>query len=265
VLELLVVNAVVLAVFFTVVAFLCIRNGDLTPVDAAWASGMVLLAASSALQTDGLPARKWLLTGLCAVWGVRLATHLLRRWRRQGPDSRYVAIVGRAQKRKGWSFTKAAVLMVFALQAPLLLIVALPVQLGQLDRSPALGPLAMIGALLAIIGIAVETVADLQLTRFKADPENATSVMDRGLWRYTRHPNYFGDTCTWWGLFLIAAETSSGRWALPGPLLLTWTLSRWSGAPLVEHKLRRTRPGYEAYVARTSSFVPWFPKRDVPA
>jgi steroid 5-alpha reductase family enzyme len=206
-----------------------------------------------------------LLTGLCAVWGIRLATHLLRRWHQQGPDPRYVAIVGRTQKRKGWSFTKAAALMVFALQAPLLFIVALPVQLGQLDREPRLGPLALIGAALAIIGIAVETVGDLQLSRFKADPDNATAVMDRGLWRYTRHPNYFGDACTWWGLFLIAAETASGRWALPGPILLTWTLARWSGAPLVERKLRRTRPGYEEYIARTPSFVPWFPKRDVPA
>ena len=264
-LELLVVNAAVLALFFGVVAAVCIRQGDLTPVDAAWASGMVLLAVSSALQTDGLPARRWLLTLLCAVWGIRLATHLLRRWRRQGPDLRYVAIIGRAQKRKGWSFGTAAVLLVFATQAPLLFIVALPVQLGQLDRVPALGPLAAIGAVLAIVGIALETVGDLQLSRFKSDPRNATRVMDRGLWRYTRHPNYFGDACTWWGLFLIAAETSSGRWAFPGPILLTWTLMRWSGAPILERKLRRTRPGYEEYIARTPSFVPWFPRRDVRA
>ncbi len=262
-LELLVVNAVVLAVFFAMVAVLCIRQRDVTPVDAAWASGMVLLAVSSALQTDGLAARRWLLTVLCAVWGVRLATHLLRRWRRRGPDPRYVAIVGRTQKRKGWSFARAATL-VFATQAPLLFIVALPVQLGQVDREPGLGPLAVVGAVLAIIGITLETVGDLQLSRFRSDPDHAGGVLDRGLWRYTRHPNYFGDACTWWGLFLIAAETSTGRWAFPGPILLTWTLMRWSGVPILERKLRKTREGYEGYIARTSSFVPWFPKREAP-
>jgi steroid 5-alpha reductase family enzyme len=263
VLALVVINAVVLLVFFVVVGAICIRIRDVTPVDAAWASGMVLLAISSALVADGLAARRALLTGLCAAWGVRLAAHLLVRWRRHGPDRRYVAIIGRAQERRGWSFARTAALLVFAVQAPLLFVVCLPVQLGQLDRSPDLGALAIAGAVIAFAGIAFETIGDLQLTRFRADPDNAGSVMDRGLWRYTRHPNYFGDACTWWGLFLIAAETSSGRWALPGPLLLTWTLTRWSGKPILESKLRRTRPGYAAYVERTPSFVPWFPKKEV--
>jgi len=106
-----------------------------------------------------------------------------------------------------------------------------------------------------------EALGDWQLTRFKADPANKGKIMDRGLWRYTRHPNYFGDCCVFWGLFLIALETPWGIWSLPGPLLITFLLTRWSGVPTVEGRMRRTRPGYEAYVARTSGFIPWFPKK----
>ncbi len=144
---------------------------------------------------------------------------------------------------------------------PLLFIVALPVQLGQADPLPPLGTLAWAGAGLAMFGIVFETVGDAQLVRFRRDPAHAGQVMQSGLWRYTRHPNYFGDACTWWGLYLIAAETSTGLWALPGPLLLTWTLMKWSGAPTVEGRLHKTRPGYADYVRRTSGFVPLPPRR----
>ncbi|MEC9109637.1 MAG: DUF1295 domain-containing protein, partial [Pseudomonadota bacterium] len=112
-----------------------------------------------------------------------------------------------------------------------------------------------------LFGTLFETVGDLQLVRFKRNPENQGQVMDRGLWRYTRHPNYFGDACAWWGIWLVAAETSTGLWSVVGPMLLTWTLAKWSGAPTIEGKMTRTKPGYADYVARTSGFVPWFPKR----
>ena len=137
----------------------------------------------------------------------------------------------------------------------------LPVQLGQVGAPTPLGLLAYAGIILAVVGILFETIGDAQLVRFKRDPENAGKVMDRGLWRYTRHPNYFGDACVWWGLFLIAAETPYGIFALPGPILLTWTLMKWSGAPTVEGRLHKTRPGYAAYVKRTSGFIPMPPKK----
>jgi len=104
-----------------------------------------------------------------------------------------------------------------------------------------------------------ESIGDHQMTAFKSDPANHGKVMDRGLWRYTRHPNYFGDSCTWWGLYLIAAETSLGAWSIIGPVLLTWTLIKWSGAALLERRLRQSRPGYEEYLRRTSAFIPWPP------
>ena len=120
-------------------------------------------------------------------------------------------------------------------------------------------PSAVIGV--AIFGIVFESIGDWQLTVFRKNPANAGQVLSTGLWRYTRHPNYFGDACVWWGLFLIGAETSLGWLAIPGPILLTWTLMKWSGAPTLEFRMRKTKPGYAEYIARTSGFVPWPPKR----
>jgi steroid 5-alpha reductase family enzyme len=144
--------------------------------------------------------------------------------------------------------------------APLLFIVCLPVQLGQIDGGPPVGLLGLAGAVVAIAGILFESIGDWQLVRFRRDPANVGKVLETGLWRYTRHPNYFGDALTWWGLYLVAAESWSGMWALPGPVLLTWTLMRWSGVPTIEGRLKRKRAGYQDYVRRTSGFVPWWPK-----
>ncbi len=253
-------NAAVLVALFVTMWLLCLKTRDVTPVDSLWALGMVVMAATTFVQTAGDPTRKALLFGLCALWGVRLGGYLLWRWRDHGPDRRYQTMFARAKEAKGWGFATASLLLVFAIQAPLLFIVCLPVQLGQIDAAPALGAVGWAGAVLALIGIAFESVGDAQLVRFRRDPANAGQVMDRGLWRYTRHPNYFGDACTWWGLYLIAAETHIGLFALPGPVLLTWTLMKWSGAPTIEGRLKRKKPGYDDYMRRTSGFVPWWPK-----
>jgi steroid 5-alpha reductase family enzyme len=146
------------------------------------------------------------------------------------------------------------------LQAPLQFIVGLPVILGQ-SGSGDIGLLSYIGAALAITGIAFESIGDWQLVRFKSDPTNHGKVLDIGLWRYTRHPNYFGDACVWWGLYLIAAQSPVGVWSLPGPVLITFLLTRFSGVPTVEGSMRKRRPDYEAYIKRTSGFIPWFPKK----
>ena len=258
---LLAINAVILIGCFVILWAVCLKTRDVTPVDSFWAFGMVIMAISSFALSSGEPHRKLLLLSLCAVWGLRLGGYMIWRWRSHGTDRRYAALLGKAEAQRGWSFAKASALLVFATQAPLLFIVCLPVQLGQLAASPPLGALAAIGAALSLFGVAFETVGDLQLVRFKADPDKAGRVMDRGLWRFTRHPNYFGDACAWWGMFLVAAETPVGLWSLPGPVLLTWTLIKWSGAPTVEGRMRRTKPDYAAYVARTSGFVPWPPRR----
>ncbi len=254
------VNAVVLVAVFVAAWLICLKLRDVTPVDSLWAIGMVVMASTSFLHARGDPTRKTLLLGLCTLWGLRLGGHLLWRWRDRGSDRRYQAMLAKAQETRHWSFAKASLLLVFVTQAPLLFIVCLPAQLGQMDGAPSVGALGFAGAVLAVIGIAFETVGDAQLAAFRKNPGNAGHVMDRGLWRYTRHPNYFGDACTWWGLYLIAAETPTGVWALPGPILLTWTLIKWSGVPTTEGRMKRKKPGYADYVRRTSGFVPWWPK-----
>ncbi len=261
VLGLLAVNAGVSVACFAALWLIGIALKDVTFVDAWWALGMVVLAISSYLQGPASP-HKFVLACLAAAWGLRLGVYLLNRWRSEGQDRRYVTMLGKAKTERGWGFALASLLLVFALQAPLQFVVALPVQLGQAAPDDStLGPVALAGLALACLGLFFETVGDWQLSRFKADPANAGQVMDRGLWRYTRHPNYFGDVCVWWGLWLIATETRYGLWSLPGPLLLTFLLTRWSGVPTTEGRMRRRKPGYEAYVARTPAFIPWFPKK----
>jgi len=258
---LLLINAMIIALATIVLWRVAVRIGDVSFIDAWWPSGMVLVAAASYLQTGGSGPHALLLTTFCALWGVRLALYLYFRWRRNGPDRRYTEMLDNARTERGWGFAKASLLLVFAIQAPLQWIVCLPVQLGQIAPTIHLGVAAWVGTAAALFGIGFEAVGDWQLAQFKADPENRGKVMDRGLWRYTRHPNYFGEACLWWGLYLIAAETGVGAWSLPGPLLITVLLVKGSGVPTVEGHMRANRPGYEDYVRRTSSFVPWFPKR----
>ncbi|WP_417484401.1 DUF1295 domain-containing protein [Maricaulis salignorans] len=237
---------------------------DVSFIDSFWAFGFVLVVGLSFILTpDGAPGRRLLLLGLTAIWGLRLGGYLFWRWRKEGPDKRYAAMFKHVKpEQKHWHSFK----FVFMLQAVLLWIVSLPVQLGQVSATPAaLGPLAFTGAALAVIGIFFESVGDWQMAKFKADPASAGKVMDRGLWRYTRHPNYFGDACVWWGLFLIAAETAIGWAAIIGPILMTVLLVKWSGAALLERGLKRSRPDYDAYIARTSGFIPMPPKSGDPS
>lgn len=259
---LLAVNFGLLLAGFLALWLIGVAIKDVTFVDACWGLGLSSLAVLSFLQTpDGAQARRFLLTGLALAWGLRLGLHILGRWRHEGPDRRYVKMMDRAKSDKGWSYAYASLRMVFAFQAPLLWVVALPVQLGQISAEPqAIGVLGWIGAALSAFGIAFETTADSQLKRFKANPANKGQVLSSGLWKYTRHPNYFGDICVWCGLWLIAAETQLGLWALPGPLLLILLLTRWSGGPSYEKRLTHQRPGYDDYIRRTSSLIPWPPK-----
>jgi len=238
---------------------------DVSFIDAFWAFGMVLLAWGSAAQIGVAgPHGKWLL-GLTTLWGLRLATHLFLRWRTHGEDPRYVKILGGVTKQRGWSWSIAALVMVFLMQAPLLFVTSLPAQIGiwasAADAKP-LGLLAWTGVAAALAGIAFESIGDAQLNAFRRDPANKGRVLDTGLWRYTRHPNYFGDTLSWWGLWLIAADIAPwvGLASVIGPVFLTFTLTRWSGKALLERGLRKSRPGYADYVQRTSGFIPWPPK-----
>jgi steroid 5-alpha reductase family enzyme len=264
VVDVLLINGAIAALSFLAAWGVAVAIKDVTFVDSYWAIGMVIIAVATFVITHGVNPHKVALTAICLVWGLRLGSYLLWRWRKQGPDRRYITMLSRAKAERGWGFATASLLLVFALQAPLQFVVCLPVQLGQIDAAQApLGALAWAGIVLALVGIGFETVADWQLAHFRADPANREKVMQRGLWRYTRHPNYFGDACTWWGLYLVAAETPLGSFSLPGPLLITFLLTKWSGVPTTERRLRKSRPDYEAYAKRTSGFIPWPPKANV--
>jgi len=254
-------NAGIVALCFTALWLIGLRLKDVSFVDSWWALGMVVLAWASFAAVGGPDyPRSGVLAALCTAWGARLGAYLLWRWRSHGPDRRYQTMAGKAESEHGIGFARWSLVSVFALQAPLQFIVALPVQLGPLGAG-RLGPLAGAGIVLAALGIVFESVGDAQLVAFKRDPANRERVLDTGLWRYTRHPNYFGDCCVWWGLWLIAAD---GGWigaaTVAGPVLLTFLLTRWSGMPTIEGRMRRKKQGYEDYVARTSAFVPWLPK-----
>jgi steroid 5-alpha reductase family enzyme len=259
------INAAALLTVILALWTYSVKIRDVSFIDAFWAFGMVLLAWATWAQSSAPGARSHLLLGLTSLWGLRLTFHLWTRWRAHGEDPRYAKIMGSVMEKKGWSWSKTSLLSVFLTQAPLLFITALPAQLGiwasEGGRS-VLGPLAFFGTIIAIIGILFETIGDAQLNAFRANPANKGKVLNTGLWRYTRHPNYFGDACTWWGIWLIACEVGLAGWiSVIGPIFLTFTLTRWSGKPLLERGMKKTRPEYANYVARTSGFLPLPPKR----
>jgi steroid 5-alpha reductase family enzyme len=258
--SLLITNLLILVVCILGLWGVGLRLRDVSFIDAWWPIGMVVVALASYVQTGGSGPHALLLAGLCTLWGLRLGGYLFLRWRRHGPERRYTEMLEHARTARGWSFPKASLLLVFALQAPLQWAVCLPVQLGQLTPTLDLSGWGWAGAVLAVFGLIFESVGDWQLQQFKADAANKGRVMDRGLWRYTRHPNYFGEACLWWGLYLIAADAGVGAWSLPGPILITVLLVKGSGVPTVEGHMKANRPGYADYVRRTSGFIPWFPK-----
>ncbi len=229
---------------------------DASIVDPIWPLGFVMVAWVTRAVATGNDARQWLLVALVSVWGLRLSGYLA--WRKRGApeDPRYQAM------RRHWGdrFPAVSLVTVFLLQGVLMWIVSLPVQLGQIRSTPGLGVLAVLGVLVWLVGFAFETIGDAQLARFKADPASRGQVMDRGLWRYTRHPNYFGDACVWWGIALVAAESALGAIGLVGALVMTVLLVRVSGVPMLERSLAKRRPGYNDYVRRTSAFVPRPPR-----
>lgn len=261
--EALLINAAATAVLLLSLWLVAARIGDVSFIDAVWGAGMAVVAAVSWVQLGDPGARAGLIAAMAVIWGLRLGVHLYTRWRAHGEDPRYARMLGKA-KEQG-RYAQAALTAVFGPQAFLLFLTCLPAQLGVLaSGEPApIGPLAWIGFALWLTGMVFEVVGDAQLKAFRADPANKGKVLDTGLWRYTRHPNYFGDCCVWWGIWLAAAE--AGPWialaCLPGPLFLTFTLTKWSGKPLLEKGLVKNRPGYAEYVARTSGFFPWPPKQ----
>jgi steroid 5-alpha reductase family enzyme len=245
-------------VFVTLVWLLSLRLRDSSIVDIFWGLGFVALAWAAVAMADGpVSPRAWLMTGLVTVWGLRLSGHILRRNWGRGEDFRYRA--WREQAGPSWWWRSYA--KVFLLQGGIMWLVAAPLIAGVTHGpQPPPGWVDAFAVLIWAIGFGFETAGDWQLARFKSDPANAGRLMTSGVWRYTRHPNYFGDAAVWWGHFLLAVAAGAW-WTAFSPVLMTFLLVRVSGVAMLESAMRDRKPGYREYVATTSAFVPWFPRR----
>lgn len=242
-----------------------VRIGRHNVADTAW--GLLFIAAAVAATAvavaggTGDAVRGWLLVVMVAIWGVRLAVHTGRRSIGKGEDRRYETMLSGPAS----ATTVNAVLKIYLPQAVLAFLISMPLQVGAFVTDPV-GLLGAAGVGLWALGMFFETVGDAQLERYKAwkkaQPADAVeaSVMDKGLWRYTRHPNYFGDACVWWGIFLITAEHWPGPLTVVAPALMTYLLAAGSGKKTLERAMAK-RPGYPEYMRRTSGFVPLPPRR----
>ena len=241
----------------TSVWILSVRLRDASIADVCWGLGFVLLAWLYVILSPGATPRSLLVATLTTLWGLRLSVHIFRRNHGQGEDPRYQAM----RASHGRAFWWQSLLTVFWLQGAILWFVALPLLVAIRATQPAaLTAVDGLGIVFFAIGFGFEVVGDYQLARFRAEPSNRGAVLDRGLWRYTRHPNYFGDATMWWGMYAIAASTPGGWLTVPSPSLMTLLLMRVSGVTLLEDGLKASKPGYRAYIASTPAFFPWVPR-----
>lgn len=251
-------NAAVLLAAVLLLWIVSLWKRDASIADAFWGMGFVIVAWNSWLGGAADSARVLLLTCLTTIWGLRLSVFLVVRNLSHGEDRRY----GVMRAHHGRSFWWVSLFTVFLLQGAILWFISWPLQVTAAQESlAALGWLDGLGVLVFSIGVFFETVGDWQLARFKANPRNAGRVMDRGLWGYTRHPNYFGDFCVWWGLYLVAAAGGAG-WTVGSPLLMSFLLLKVSGVKLLETDITDRRPDYADYQGRTNAFFPG-PRRPV--
>ena len=231
---------------------------NVTVVDSLWGLGFPLIAWVTFFLSGGYVVRKILITILVTIWGLRLSIYLTWRNWGLGEDPRYK----RMRERAGNQFWIKSLYMVFLLQAVLMWLISLSLQYGQLASHPSVITLwDTTGLLLWGLGFFFQAVGDWQLAAFKANTENRGQVMNKGLWAYTRHPNYFGEALMWWGIFIITMAVPSGWLTIVSPVMITYLLLRVSGIPMTENVVRKSRPGYEEYIKNTSSFFPWFPRK----
>ncbi len=250
--------SVVLAVTFAVGA----RSGKHSVMDVAWGAGIAVAGLASFLApagSSGPAVRRWLLLTCTVIWGVRLAVHVAVRARGADEDPRYRDLLARSPGNRNLY----ALRVVYLPQLLILWVACLPVQAGMVTPAAA-GPVTVLGCAVWLAGFVFEAVGDWQLARFRADPANRGRIMDQGLWRYTRHPNYFGDACMWWGVFGIGYGTAVQLATVVSPVLMTVILTRGTGQRMTERRMSASRPGFAEYVARTSGFIP-LPPRSSPS
>ncbi len=233
------------------------KVGKHAVVDITWGLGFALIGLVAYPLRSGDDDRALLVLVLVTLWALRLATHLWFRSIGEGEDRRYAALLARSDHP-----TRDALLWIYLTQAAVMWVVSLPIQVVMYVEGPT-GWLVWVGVAVFVVGLAFESLGDWQLQRFRDTPGAGDQVLDTGLWRYTRHPNYFGDAVVWWGLFLVCADGGPGWFAIASPLLMTWLLVRRTGKPLLEKDIAERRPAYADYVRRTSGFVPRPPSKTV--
>ncbi len=231
-----------------------LRNAGLA--DVCWGTGFVVVAWLSVALAGSWTLRGTVLASMATLWGLRLSAYLAWRNLGKGEDYRYRAM----REQRPDTFWLTSLLTVFWLQGGLMWIVALPLQ-WKPGLQVSSGVVPALGLVIWSCGWLCESIGDWQLARFKSRPENKGRVMQDGLWRYTRHPNYFGDFLVWWGIYLVAIGTDPAWWLVVSPLLMSFLLLRVSGVALLERTIGERRPEYQDYAQRTSSFIPWPPKR----
>ncbi len=245
-------------IFMTAIWLLSLALKNSGIVDIFWGPGFALAGwVYFALTPDGFAPRKLLLMALVTIWGLRLGLHIGRRNIGKAEDYRYAAW----RKNNGARWWWFSFFQVFLLQGVLMWIIATPLAVAQYASEPAaLTIFDILGVIVWVVGFTFEALGDWQLTQFKADPANKGKVMRTGLWKYTRHPNYFGDAALWWGHFLIALSVPGGILTIFAPIIMTFMLMRVSGVALLEKNLAKTKPEYADYIASTNSFFPGLPK-----
>jgi len=247
--------ALVALLVLAVVAWLySLATNNVSHVDSLWSLMFLLAAGSYASLTPELTTRAWLVLLLTALWALRLSLYITWRNRGEEEDRRYRKI----RQNNEPNFRFKSLYIVFGLQSLLAWLISLPL-LAAITSAEPLGFLDVAGVLLWVIGFVFEAGGDWQLARFKGNPENDGKVMQSGLWRYTRHPNYFGNFCIWWGYFLIAVA-AGGWWSILSPVLMTFLLLKVSGVALLEKDISERRPKYKEYIERTNAFFPGPPK-----
>jgi steroid 5-alpha reductase family enzyme len=246
---------VAVAVFgFMHLVFFCslvLKRNDLA--DVAWGLGFIIAVLSALVYSGTTDARRILLVVLVLVWGARLSFHIFLRNKDKPEDRRYQEW----KEKWGKNIVMKSYLQVFLLQGLLLQIVVSPAVLAMFFSTPGLNVWNALGCLIWIVGFCFESIGDAQMARFKSDPQNKGKILQVGLWRYTRHPNYFGEIIMWWGIFLVSYSSALSWMGIIGPIAITFFITKVSGIPLAENHYKGNKD-FEEYARRTSVLIPWF-------
>lgn len=253
------IAAITIWLLMTITWLISLKLKNTSIVDIIWGFGFVLVNwVAFFLTPEGLAERKWILNILVTIWGLRLTIHIFLRNKGKPEDFRYAKWRDQYGE-KWWWFSY---FQTFMLQGGLMLLISAPLIHTQATATPTqIGILEIFGIIVWSIGFFFESVGDYQLKQFKENPANKDKLLTSGVWKYTRHPNYFGDSAQWWGFYLIAAGSTLGYLTIFSPIIMTFFLIKVSGVAMLEKSMENKKPGYKEYMKTTSAFIPWFPKK----